>query len=49
MQEVRNMSGKLVCRVDPKTLTVEIVSKGQKTVIVFVPDDNPIVYSSHVV
>jgi len=49
MQEVRNSSGKLVCRIDPKTLTVEIVSKGKKTVIVFFPGDDPIVLSSDVV
>lgn len=41
MQEVRNTKGKLVCRVDPKTLTVEIVSKGQKTCIVFNPGGQP--------
>lgn len=38
MQEIRNGDGKLVCRIDPKQSTVEIVSKGQKTVIAFCPE-----------
>lgn len=32
---VRNLAGKLVCCLDEATSTVEIVSKGQKTVICF--------------
>ncbi|MCL1797972.1 MAG: hypothetical protein FWG24_06665 [Eggerthellaceae bacterium] len=46
MFEVRNAEGKLVCRIDPPNLTVEIVMKGQKTVVVFVSDSNPIVINS---
>ena len=33
MTEIRNSCGKLLCRVDIKTKTVEIVIKGQKTLI----------------
>ena len=33
MMEIRNSCGKLLCRVDIKTKTVEIVIKGQKTLI----------------
>ena len=41
MTEIRNLGGKLVCRIEPKTLTVEIVGRGHKTIIVFVPEDEP--------
>lgn len=35
MQEIRNSQGKLVCRIDKPTKTVEIVVKGCVTVICF--------------
>lgn len=38
MTEVRNLNGKLVCRIDEKKSAVEIVHKGCKTVIHFQPD-----------
>lgn len=46
MLEVRNAEGKLVCRIDPPNLTVEIVMRGYKTIIVFLPDDDPVVVNS---
>ena len=49
MHEIRNGSGKLVCRVDPKTLTVEIVSKGQKTVVAFCPSSEAKVTNAKIV
>lgn len=36
MQDVRNALGKLVCRADRKLRRVEIVRKGQLTVLTFV-------------
>lgn len=33
MTEIRNFCGKLLCCVDVKTKTIEIVIKGQKTLI----------------
>lgn len=39
MTEIRNSCGKLLCRVDPKTKTVEIIIKGQKTLIQFLDND----------
>lgn len=41
MQDVRNNTGKLVCRIDPEVFVVEIVNKGQKTLIVFDPGNQP--------
>jgi hypothetical protein len=38
MQDIRNIKGKLVCRIDEKACIVEIVQKGCKTVIHFRPD-----------
>ncbi len=38
MQDIRNIKGKLVCRIDEKACIVEIVQKGYKTVIQFKPD-----------
>lgn len=38
MQEIRNNSGKLVCRVDKPTKTVEIAVKGSVTTIRFSDD-----------
>ena len=46
MEDVRNSRGKLVCRINPATFTVEIVSKGQKTIVVFDLGNKPrITYS----
>lgn len=39
MTEIRNSCGKLLCRVDCNKKTVEIVIKGQKTLIQFL-DNN---------
>ena len=39
MTEIRNSSGKLLCRVDCKTKMVEIVIKGQKTLIQFLDNE----------
>lgn len=39
MKEIRNFCGKLLCRVDVKTKTIEIVIKGQKTLIQFFDND----------
>lgn len=38
MEEVRNSSNKLVCRIDKASRTVEIVIKGCKTTIQFKND-----------
>ena len=38
MQDIRNSKGKLVCRVDRKSRTVEISVKGDITVIRFTND-----------
>lgn len=38
MEEVRNSQGKLVCRVDKASKTVEIVLKGCTTLICFSDD-----------
>jgi hypothetical protein len=38
MQDIRNIKGKLVCRIDEKAAIVEIVYKGCKTLICFKPD-----------
>jgi hypothetical protein len=38
MQEVRNSKGKLVCRADANLKLVEIIGKGQRTVVCFKPD-----------
>ena len=38
MQEIRNNSGKLVCRIDKPTKTVEIAVKGSVTTIRFSDD-----------
>lgn len=40
MQDIRNKTDKLVCRVDVANKVVEIVSKGCKTVIYFFDDGN---------
>lgn len=39
MNEIRNSCGKLLCRVDAKTKLVEIVIKGQKTLIQFLDNE----------
>lgn len=44
MREVRNSCGKLLCRVDVKTKIVEIVIKGQKTLIQFL--DNEVIITN---
>lgn len=38
MQEIRNSSGKLVCRVDTSSKTIEIILKGCITIISFSGD-----------
>lgn len=38
MEEIRNGQGKLVCRVDKPTKTVEIAVKGSVTTICFTAD-----------
>ena len=38
MEELRNLNGKLVCRLDKKVSVVEIMHKGCKTLICFKPD-----------
>jgi len=38
MQNIRNIQGKLVCRIDETQGIVEIVRKGYKTLIHFKPD-----------
>ncbi len=38
MEEVRNSQGKLVCRVDKSSKTVEIILKGCTTLICFSDD-----------
>ena len=38
MENVRNGSGKLVCRIDKSKMIVEIVIKGQTTIIRFFND-----------
>ena len=38
MENVRNGSGKLVCRIDKNKKIVEIVIKGEKTLIIFSDD-----------
>ena len=35
MTEIRNLAGKLVCRLDEATGTIEIVSRGHRTLIRF--------------
>lgn len=35
MTEIKNAQGKLVCKVDQKSRSIEIVSKGFKTIIRF--------------
>ena len=43
MTEIKNSSGKLVCRLDAHYLIVEIVHRGVKTIIRIVPDGKPVV------
>jgi len=38
MQHIRNILGKLVCRIDENQGIVEIVQKGYQTLIHFKPD-----------
>ena len=38
MRDIKNNAGKLVCRLDEKAGIVEIVHKGCKTLIHFMPD-----------
>jgi hypothetical protein len=38
MRDVKNSAGKLVCRVDDETGTVEIVRSGTKTLLRLLPD-----------
>ena len=46
MQEIRNLEGKLVCRIDPQDLVVEIIVRGHKTLIIFMLDNDPIITNS---
>ena len=39
MQRIENGEGKLVCMADLDSLAIEIVRKGQKTLIVFQPGE----------
>ena len=41
MKEVRNMDGKLVCRLHENGYLIEIVKKGCTTIIRFNPDSLP--------
>jgi len=43
MKPIRNANGKLVCNINEKTKTVEIVQKGLKTIICFREDEAQIV------
>ncbi|MCL2555418.1 MAG: hypothetical protein FWE03_00165 [Firmicutes bacterium] len=43
MQEVRSQSGKLVCRADGKSKTVEIVIKNEITLVRFTDDGQVVV------
>ena len=38
MRDIKNSKGKLVCRLDEKAHIIEIVHKGCKTLIHFMPD-----------
>jgi hypothetical protein len=38
MQEIRNGNGKFVCRADGNEKIVEIIVKGQRTIIKFMPN-----------
>ena len=38
MKEIKNADGKLVCRMDERAWIIEIVHKGCKTLIRFMPD-----------
>jgi hypothetical protein len=38
MHSIRNRIGKLVCKADPASYTVEIIQKGYKTIIRFRSD-----------
>lgn len=38
MHDIRNLNGKLVCRADQKLLSVDVVHRGMKTTIRFMPD-----------
>ena len=38
MRDIKNSKGKLVCRLDEKAHIIEIVQKGCKTLIRFMPD-----------
>lgn len=40
MDRIKNEDGKTVCFVDKKTKAVEIIKKGYKTIITFLPDDS---------
>jgi hypothetical protein len=46
MTEIRNSVGKLVCRVDTKNLTIEVVRKGIRTIVYLVPNGKPIVLNN---
>ena len=38
MEDVRDVEGKLICRIDPDNQMVEIVQRGIKTTVQFLPD-----------
>jgi hypothetical protein len=46
MQDIRNSLGKLVCRADAANLIVEIIHKGIKTTIQFMPGGQPLVINT---
>lgn len=45
MKEVRNSNGKLVCQVDEKQKSIEIVHKGYITIVRFCDDGRIVVYN----
>ena len=47
MRDIKNSNGKLVCRLDEKASTIEIVHKGCKTLICFKPNGTAAVTNSY--
>lgn len=48
MEDIRDVEGKLVCRVDADTQVVEIVQRGIKTTIQFLEDGTFEYHSVHI-
>ena len=46
MKQIKNANGKLVCEIDEKTKTVEIVHKGFKTTVRFTADGQAVVVNT---